>query len=302
MTLDLNIAQRNFKNKTGLKYLARITIVNGSIKDGRGRVWVTPLGSSSNTDERIQNSPVALRERPGTSKILREGRTVIIAQGFDGKDEIVGNEPNDLEDSGIPIAQLNAADEKNRFTLFENIINANSFPAPGAGYTVTVTGAMYQKSDGTYGLYNGEVLDLTAYVPATSNTQVIACIWLNPDTNTASVTTSSEVSQATNLRLASNNQTTIGLINECQATAPGGALGTWSYVLKSTDTKTTLQNKLWDIRGVYGAGGSQKYGNQKVISSAVSISSGYQGLLKGKLKIEAGGSLTIAAGGEMVIL
>lgn len=302
MTLDFQVAKRQFKNVTGIKYLARITIVNGSIKDSNGRIWVTPLGSSANTDETIQNSPIALRERPGTNKILREGRTVIVAQGFDGLDEVVGNDPNDLEDSGIPISQLNATDEKKRFNLIEDLINGSSFPSSSADLNVTVNGTIYQKSDGTYDLYNGEVLDLASYVPATSNMQVIACIWLNPDTNSASVTTSSEVAQTTNLRLPSNNQTTIGLINECQTSAPSGALGTWSYVLKNGDTKTTLQNKLWDIRGIYGAGGGEKYGNQKVISSAVSISSGYQGLLKGELQIEAGGSFTIAAGGEMVIL
>ena len=293
MSQDLQIAKRQFKNVTGIKYLARITIVNGSIKDSKGRVWVTPLGSSTNTDETIQNSPIALRERPGTNKILREGRTVIVAQGFDGLDEVVGNDPNDLEDSGIPIAQLNAADEKKRFNLIEDLVNANSFPSPGAGYTVTANGTIYQKSDGTYNLYNGEVLDLTSYVPATSNMQVIACIWLNPDTNSASVTTSSEVAQTTNLRLASNNQTMIGLINECQASAPSGALGVWSYVLKNGDTKTTLQNKLQDIRGIYGAGGGSSIGYECPVVSNVSIPAGRVLPVHGVYTVTANAILTV---------
>lgn len=301
MTLDFQIAQRQLNNKTGVKYRAKITLVSGAKYDAQGRVWVTVLGASENNSTNIRNTPIALPIRPGVGVTVQEGRIVDI-QEYAGRDFIAGNNYDDIAATQMSPRQLNPLDETKRFNLIEDLVNGSSFPSSGANYNVTVNGTMYQKPDGTYGMYNGQIVDLTSYVPATSNTQVVACIWLNPDSNTASVTASSEVSQVTNLRLAANNQTTIDLINECQASAPTGALGTWSYVLKSTDTKTTLQNKLWDIRGIYGAGGGSQYGTQKVISTAVSISSGYQGLLKGELIIEAGGSFTIAAGGEMVIL
>lgn len=303
MLLDFQVAKRQFKNKTGIKYTAKIALVNGRIQDSRGRYYVRPLGNSEDGDDAIQNSIVAIRERPGVNKLLREGRIVHVAEGLDGHDEIVGNDPNDLEDAGIPLAQLNQNDPRNSLKALEHLLNLNTRPY-GTGVKVNIYGSIYRKPDGTYQFYDGDVLDLTAYVPATSGKQVVACVWLDPATNTTTVTTSSEVDTTTDLRLRSNNGTVITLINECfnDASTPADPVGIWSYILKNGDTKAIQNNILYDLRGIIGGGGgSSKYGNQKVISTALTIENGCQGFLKHSMQIESGGSLTIKAGGEMVI-
>ena len=159
--------------------------------------------------------------------------------------------------------------------------------------------SIYRKSDGQFEFYAGSIaIDLTSYIPATADKQVVVCLWLDTNDNTITVTGSSEVDATTDLK--SNPTTAMTYINECADAAPSGAIGISSYLIFDDTTAIDVTNKFHDLRGIIGTGGGNSIaGFPNPVTATVYINTGYQVAVHGKLYIESTGKVVI--GGKLVM-
>lgn len=289
-------ARRRYKRQTTGERMV-ITSVNGSMYNSLGQIYVRELGGFSSGGVTSYSIPKAITNK-NAGLIANVGRVVIVKEDYRGRLYIAENDEQDLIAAGINLRQLNHLDQSTRYKTLSLITDLNSFPTGGDG-TVRVMPGFYRKQDGTMGRYSGvsELDLLTSYKPATADNQHVVCLWLDADANTISITTSSEISQATDLKLDGNLSTGMSLINEAAASAPNHYIGSYSYIVKGDDTVISEQNKYIDLRPFLTAHSKTGSGSNVIVNSST-IPSGKDAFFAGGLTITGG--LTVE--GEMYIL
>ena len=189
----------------------------------------------------------------------------------------------------------------NAIELLSKTMSAESVTS----YEVTVYPAVYEKPDGTIGIFSGTSdgtgnakLDLTSYKPATADNQLIAVTWLDTYTNAVSVTASSEVSQNTNLLTRSGFATLKTLINECAASRPAESIPSKAFLLKGDATYIEIRDELTDLRPFFHS--PERYGFPNPITRQTRIWAGYQVVISGDLTVNDTKELIVQ--GELVVI
>lgn len=251
---DERRGRQSLNNQLGYAYQAVITTRNGSISEPGGRIYVRRLGGYRDGELGVENPPFPVLPPNGNNVILRAGRLVNIAKNAKGRDYIKNNDQDDLIAANINPRQTNYSDPSAKYKTFEHLTNLNSF-AEGGTSNVQIMPGIYRKTDGTFGTFSGDgSYDiLTSFKPATSDTRVVVCLWLDPSDGSLTATGSSEFSQNTDIK--TDPATGLTYINECVASAPDGAIGLWSWIVNSDDTVISVTNKYRDLRGIVAGGG-----------------------------------------------
>jgi hypothetical protein len=243
-SLRLQVARRNLKKTANAGRRMEIAPYGGNLFDPFGNVYVRQLGGSSG----IRHVPSPIPIETGKNVYVGAYRIVVVKIGSDGREYITGNDSDDLKYAGINARQLNANDPAARFKTAESLSNLQSYPT-GSDGTVRVMPGIYRKPSGQYGIFEGELnIDLlTSYTPSAGNQHIVA-LWLNTDTNAVTITTSEELSSATDLKL--NPATALTYINQAADSAPANRVGITAYLIDSEDTVISEANKFHDLRGL----------------------------------------------------
>jgi hypothetical protein len=284
--------QRENRKRQGVYKTTYLAKVDGRVKiPGGGLFWVhDPAGTDENGNT-IYGAP---RKMPMLSGAVIDPRPnlkvdVITVRGVD---YIARMNRTELDRMGYDAHQTNPLDPSRKWIYIEHLMNFQAFSTPGVA-TVQVTGGVYRKPDGTYGVFTttGGYDLITGNTPS-SDMQVVVCQWFDTDTEAVVVTVSSELSRTTDLKNPINIATRIGLINECAALAPVNSFGITAWVLFDDTTSITNNNKLDDLRGVVGTGDSGSEDFPISVTSTVIISSNKQKVVD-DYTIESGGSVVI---------
>lgn len=295
-------ARRRYKRQTTGERMV-ITTVGGSMYNALGQIYVRELGGLDSGGVSINTVPKAITVK-NAGLYAGVGRVVIVKEDYDGRLYIAENDERDLIAAGINLRQLNHLDQSTRFKTLSLITDFNSFPTGGDG-TVRVMPGFYRQTDGTLGRFAGQTsIDLlTSYTPATTDNQHVVCLWLDVDTNTLSITTSSEISQATDLKLDGNLSTGMTLINEAALSAPPRHVGIWSYIIKGDDTVVDETNKYIDLRPFFDAfNTSGNVGYPNPVTYDFIIPDGNTLIVEDGWTISAGGSVTLGAGSVLSVV
>lgn len=255
ITPRLQKLQRDVRKQFGTYRTTYLAKVNGRVKiPGAGLFWVHDPAGTDNNGNTIYGAP---RKMPMLSGAIIDPRPnlkvdVVTVRGVD---YIARMNKAELDRMGYDAHQTNALDPQRKYIPIEHLINFQAFPTPGVA-TVHVTGGIYRKSDGSYGVFQttGGYDLITGNVPSAGN-QRLVCQWFNTDTGAVVATVSSQVSRNTDLKAAANIATRVGLINECAALAPSSSFGITAWGINDETTGITNDNKLDDLRGIVGAGG-----------------------------------------------
>lgn len=295
---EFELAKQRFKALTSNGRRVEIASKNGSFFTPDGRVYVRDMGGYSSGGVTVRNVPYPLEVEMGRGLFIGEGRIVLVKKDFSGREYITSNDKDDLKQAGINPRQLNPNDPSTRYKPFELISNLQTFPTGGDG-TVMVHPGMYRKSDGTYGSYAGQLqIDLlTSYKPATADNQQIVALWIDEDTNAVTITTSSELSQATDLTLSGNLTTAMTYLNEAAASAPARNVGIGTYIVRGDDTVISEVNKFKDLRpffDVFSTSGSVGYPDPVTYSFVVP--DGNTLIVFDGWQVSAGGGVSVGAG------
>lgn len=249
--------QRDIRKQFGTYKSTYLAKVDGAVRLPGGYFWVhdaTGVDANGNT---TYGAPRKLLMLPGAAIFPRPNTKVDVVT-IHGVDYIARTNSHELERMGVDPHQSNTLDPVVQYKALDFIINLQAFKTPGASST-HIVGSVYKKPDGYYDVLptTGGYDFVTANVPSTDN-QVVVCQWVNTDDNTVSATVSSEVSRDTDLKHADNLSTVLTLINECVDTAPTNHIGVNAWRIYDDTTIATLSdnNKLADLRGIIGAGGS----------------------------------------------
>lgn len=254
-SLKRDMVRRSLKQQLGVLEETYLALVNGVVRIPGGKMWVHDLAGADANGDATYGAPYQLRIKPGATIDPRPNWKVNVIT-IRGIKYIESMNFDELEHIGYEPHQTNLLDPSLQFKLIEQLQDLQSFPNGNA--TVRVMPGIYRKSDGTYGAIgatDGQDIDvLTGNVPI-ADTQVIACLWLDESDNSFVVTVSSEETIDTNLR--QDYTTALGLINECAAAAPSGAIGITSYIIQYDTTALYGVNKHKDLRGIiHGTAGS----------------------------------------------
>ena len=294
--IRFELAKQRLQALTSNGEKMEITTYQGDMFTSDGRVYVRKLGGFSDGGITVRNVPIAVPIEMGRNIYIGEGRIVQVKKDFSGRKFIAKNDPDDLKQAGINPRQLNSNDPSTRYKTLSLLTDLQTFPTGGDG-TVKVMSGFYQKANGDYANFSGELeIDLlTSYKPATADNQQIVALWINEDTNAVTITTSSEFSQSTILKY--DIPTAMTYINEAVASAPARRVGIGTYIVRGDDTVIDETNKFIDLRPFiesYSAVGS----GSNVIVNSSTIPSGKDAFFAGGLTITGG--LTVE--GEMYIL
>lgn len=294
--VQFELAKQRFRALTSNGEKMEVAKFNGNMFTSDGRVYVRELGGFSSGGVTIRPVPVAVPIEMGRNVYIGEGRIVHVKKDFEGRKYIARNDPDDLRQAGINPRQLNANDPSTRFITLSRMIDLQTFPTGGTG-TVRVMSGQYQKTTGEYANYAGslEIDLLTSYKPATADNQQIVALWMNEDTNAVTVTTSSEFSQSTILKL--DIPLAMTYINEAVASAPARRVGIGTYIVRGDDTVIDETNKFKDLRPFLQAYSAVGSGSNVIVNSST-IPAGKDAFFAGGLTIIGG--LTVE--GEMYIL
>ena len=248
-SLARQLSHTRFKALTSNGKKMEVAAFNGRLFTSDGRAYVRELGGFQNGENTVRNVPSPIRLELGRGIYIAEGRIVLVKKDYQGRDYIYSNDSDDLRQADINPRQLNPNDPSTRFRTMSLLSDLQSFPTGGDG-TVMIHPGLYRKSDGSYQNFAGQLsIDLlTAYKPVVVDNQHIVALWINEDTNTSAITTSSEISQS--IILKDDIPTAIGLINEAEETAPENRVGVWSYIVRGDDTVISEKNKFIGLRGI----------------------------------------------------
>lgn len=293
--LEFNLAQKRFKALTSNGRKMEIASLNGNLFTSDGRVYVRELGGFSSGGVTIRNVPSPVQIEMGRNVFIGEGRVVLVKKDYQGRDYIYSNDRDDLRQATINPRQLNANDPSARYKTISLLSDLQTFPTGGDG-TVMVHPGAYRKNNGEYENFSGllQIDLLSSYTPAVADNQHIVALWIDVDTNAITITTSSEISQATDLKL--DIPTAISLINEAKALAPTNYVGIGSYIIKGDDTTVGEQNKFIDLRGIIEAFGQSSAGFPDPVDFDFVIGAGHTLIVKDGWTISAGGSVTVETG------
>ena len=248
-------ARQQYQRQTGNGRTLEIAVKNGTMYTTDGRLYVRVPGGFSNGTTTVRNAPFPMRVQPGINLVVQQSRKVVTGIGYDGREEVKGNHSEDLRQAGINPRQLNGNDPSARYKPISLLLDLQSFPT-GGDSTVKVFPGIYRKSNGRFGIFQGEedIEILSGNKPSVATDQVVVALWLNIDSNTITTTSSSTLSQSIDLKL--NPATAITYINECAVSAPSNAIGIRSYIVGGDDTTISETNMFHDLRGILGAGAS----------------------------------------------
>jgi hypothetical protein len=295
-------------------YTAKLGDENGVVVDtdfpGQG-ILRARLVAGADADGFATYSPYFnVRYRPGTAVYMDAGREVEIEEARDGHLYVVGNTWDDLRAANLDPLQTNPVSRRHNWVLLEWIINLVSkaiSTADVGSMSVTIYPALYERHDGLFGIFSGTgdgttavKVDLTVYVPASVDDQVLVVVWVSSYNNAVTVTASSEISQNTNLRTRNNLGTLLTLINECAASRPPDAFGTRAYVVRGDDTYIDMTNEMNDLRPFFRS--PERYGFPNPVTRSVRIWPGYRVVVAGDVVISEGVEIIIEDGGEMVVI
>ncbi len=299
MSPNIRNARERYQRQIGNGPMFEVATKNGSMFPSEGYVYVRVPGGFSDGGNIIRHPSFPMRYEVGKNFAWGEGRKVNTRLGADGKLEISGHDPADLKQAGISPRELNANDPATRFKTIELLTNLQSFPTGGDG-TVKVMSGIYQKPDGGFNVFQGQQnIDLlTGYTPTTADNQHIVALWINTDTNAIEITTSSELSQAIDLKLVP--ATAMTYLAEAVAGAPFNFIGTSCYIVRGDDTAIDETNKFHDLRGIIGAGsGSGSIGYPDPVISPYILPENKTVIVFSGMVIESGGSVTVSAGSAL---
>lgn len=252
--LRLQKVQRGRRKQDGVYKTTYLAKVDGRVKvQGVGLFWVHDPAGTDNNGNTIYGAP---RKMPMLSGAVIDPRPnlkvdVVTVRGVD---YIARMNKTELDRMGYDAHQTNILDPQRKYIPIEHLTNFQAFSTPGVA-TVQVTGSIFRKSDGTYGIFptTGGYDLITGNTPST-DMQVVICQWFDTDAEDVVVTVSSEISRDIDLTAPANIATRIGLINECAALAPANSLGITAWQIYDTTTSITNKNKLDDLRGIVGTG------------------------------------------------
>lgn len=249
--------QRDIRKQFGVYKSTYLAKVDGAIRLPGGLFWVHDATGTDANGNTTYGAPRKMPMLPGAAIFPRPNTKVDVVT-VQGIDYIARTNSFELERMGVDPHQSNTLDPVVQYKAIDWLINLQAFKTPGASST-HIIGSIYKKPDGEYAVFptTGGYDFVTANVPSTDN-QVVVCQWIDTDTNTISVTVSSEESRDTDLKHPDNIATTITLINECVAAAPTNHIGVNAWRIYDDTTIGTLDdnNKLADLRGIVGAGGT----------------------------------------------
>lgn len=243
--LKLQRLRRGYRQQQGVFRETYLAVVNGSIRGTEpGYLWVHDAASADATDNVTYGTPYQLPRDPNAVIDLRPNWKVRVAT-IRGEEYIISMDFHEMIRAGYNPHQTNLLDPSRQMLLLENIINLQSMPRGDA--TVQVAPGLYEKPDGTFGIFQGGTIDmLTDYTPVTADNSLIALVWLDTYTNTLSISASSEFAQSATITYTPTEA--LPYINEAAVARPPDAIGVKCYIVNDDTSVMDVTRMFHDLR------------------------------------------------------
>jgi hypothetical protein len=291
--------KKAYRSQVSYARIAYFVAVNGSVKAPRiGFYWLSDGGSADSNGNRTYPNPYQLPMRPGATFLPRPQWKAYI-KTINGQDYIDGMDFSDMQRAGFDPTQTNLLDPARQYKSLDWITNLKS--SPRGDDTVQVEPGLYEKADGTFGIYQGSSPDhidiLTTYTPADPDDSTIVIVWLDTYTNTISVTQSSEFTQSATIYKPSES---LPYLNEAAINRPPDAIGTQAYLVNGDATVMDFTSIMQDVRSFLH--GNDTKGWPYVLDRNTRIWPNRQQIIKGQQTIQDDKQLTIQASGQLVVI
>lgn len=206
-----------------------------------GYVWVCERQASG------YSAPKAIRRHPNANIRMKPGIGVLM--GYDEKGErcVLSEDFDAVAQSGETPAGSNPLDPALQFKTQDQLVTGLCTPDnPDTTLYCVVNGLIFYRNRTAYRWGNATKVNLTSFVPGTSNYHCLACVFVLADGSATEVKASTAQSQLAPLDITDEN--------ECLAAATPGSTPIWFWRLYNGQTAVKASDTWRDGRGVINVG------------------------------------------------